>query len=160
MTASATDFDTISPVPATLTVAGVECTVRRIKMRELMLAARVLTAGMRDAMPSLDFSKMGEQDLAALLLTALPEAIDEFVDLLNALVVPPDQITEEALARLRVELNNPDPDTVMDLLPILVAQERDTFLALLGKFRQTLQLMTAPSRGAAKAKAKAALKKK
>jgi hypothetical protein len=118
MTASATEFDTISPTDGTVDVVGVTCTVRRIKVRELMLAARVLTAGMgAGTISQFDFQKMSPNDWAAVLLTSIPDAGDAFVDLVNALVRPPDGIKDDELASVRAELANPDPGLLLDVIP-------------------------------------------
>jgi uncharacterized protein DUF6631 len=161
MTASATDQDLqdLVPTEGTVTIAGVECTVRRIKLRELMLAARVLTAGMRDGLAAVEFEEMDGQAWIALLVAAIPEAHEELIDLIDAIVQPPDQVDADDLQRLRTELQNPEPETLLDLLPVVVEQERETFLALLGKFQTVLKLVSAPQRGATKAKAKAAAKR-
>jgi hypothetical protein len=140
MTASATEeFDVINPPEATLTVAGVTCTVRRVRLRQLMFAIRVLTNGMNESLAQVEFDELGQQEWMALLMAAVPNAIDEFIDLINALVQPPDQISKSELEALRRELENPDPELLVDLVPIIVAQEKDTFSALLGKATALLE---------------------
>jgi hypothetical protein len=144
------DLEVIAPPEGTVDVAGVTCTVRRIRTRELMMLARVLTAGLGDHLDLLSLGSEGEDDDSwqergtALLLMAIPDAHEEVLELLRVLVVPRQKIVDEEVRNLFAkEMANPDPGVVMEVFAVLVAQEKDTFPALLGKARQVFGMVTA-----------------
>lgn len=136
----AEDLEKLVPqLPESVTVAGVLCKVNRVRTRELMLLARILTRGIGENMAMVDFK--GDPDeveaqVLGLLVVAIPEAGDEVLDLLRVIVQPAEKIVDEqqrnAFAR---EMGNPDVDTMLDALGVMVRQERETFPLLVGKFR-------------------------
>lgn len=140
------DLATIAPTEGPVTIAGVPCMVRRVRTRELMLLVRVLTAGFGPGLSAIDF-KGSESDwgpqLAGLMVMAIPEAHDEFLDLLRALVEPENTLDDEARTAFDAEIRNPDIDTSMDVIATIAAQERDTFPALLGKAKLLVGQVTA-----------------
>jgi hypothetical protein len=136
---AAHDLETLIPaLPSEVTVAGVLCTVNRVRTRELMLLARVLTRGIGENMKMVDFEDdAAESQILGLLVVAIPEAGDEVLDLIQALVKPAEKLPDsDPRARaFREEMANPDVATTLDVLGVLVRQEKDTFPLLLGKFR-------------------------
>lgn len=140
MTASATkkaksDLDVIVPTVQTVPVAGVECKVKRLKMRELMQAVNVVTTGAGSSMQHIDLSGAGAAEFGALLLMAIPAAGDEFTDLLGALLEPVEKLSEKdsRWVEFQAELRNPDPEVGLEVARILLEQEADTIDSLLGK---------------------------
>lgn len=129
------DLDVIVPIEQTIVVADVKCRVRRVRTRELMLTARVLTAGLGTGIREMEFEEEGwEQDAVAALVMAIPEAHEEFLELLRVLVEPLEKISDDKVrARFDEEMRNPDVDTSMDVINALVHQEAETFQQLLGK---------------------------
>jgi hypothetical protein len=133
--ASLTDLGVILPDLPTVTIGCIPARVKQLRTRELMLLIRVLTSGAGQSFRHLTVGAEDfEQQLIALLIMAIPEAGDEFVELLQAIVEPAEPIKDSGIQKLwNRELANPDPATTMDVLAALVAQERETFPALLGK---------------------------
>lgn len=134
------DLQSLIPEPpGELVVAGVPCVVNRVKTRELMLLARVVTRGIGDNMDMIDlerFEEQGEQQLLGLLVVAIPEAGDEMLDLLRVLIQPQEPITEQGTRNVfAAAMANPDVDLTLDALAIMVHQERETFPLLVGKFQ-------------------------
>jgi hypothetical protein len=124
------------PDPALIDIAGMPVRIRRLQTRELLLAIRVLTVGMGAGIASVDLSADKEeltQTVLALLITAIPDAPDELLDLLAALVEPRNKSDKQALGEL---MGNPPIDVTMDILGAVVAQEKDDLAALVGKARQ------------------------
>ena len=129
------DLSVIVPDLTTITIGGISARVKRIRTRELMLLVRVLTSG---AGQSFHHIKVGEEDfdqqLIGLLIMAVPEAHEEFVELLQAIVEPVEPIQDsDTQKRWNQELANPEIDTTMDVMAALLTQEKDTIPVLLGK---------------------------
>lgn len=134
----AKDLESLIPqLPESVTVAGVPCVVNRVRTRELMLLARVLTRGIGANMDMVDFdAENADSQMMGLLIVAIPEAGEEVVDLIRALVRPAEKLTDDALRKaFQAEMANPDVDTTMDVLGVLVRQEKETFPLLVGKAR-------------------------
>jgi hypothetical protein len=144
----------LNPSEGQIVVAGVTCTVRRIKLRELLYAIRVLTNGMRGGLAEVEFDQLDQSAWIGLMMSAIPNAVDEFVDLMNILIRPPDGVAKADLERVQAELENPDPDLLLDLVPIVVAQEQQTFELLLGKATRLLESKKKQASVAKKVRAK------
>lgn len=130
------DLAVIMPDPALIDIAGMPVRIRRLQTRELLLAIRVLTVGMGAGIAAVDLSADKEeltQTVLALLITAIPDAPDELLDLLAALVEARNKDDRQALGEL---MGNPPIDVTMDILGAVVAQEKDDLSALVGKARQ------------------------
>lgn len=128
-------LDTIAPTEAPVTVGDIPCRVKRLRMRELMKLVRVLTTGLGDGLARLDFNAEAEefgQQLFGMAIVGIPEAEDEFVELVQALVEPVDP---RHSGRVREALDNPEADIVIDVLGVVIEQERESFGLLLGKLR-------------------------
>lgn len=118
------DLAAILPSADTLTVGGIPCEVRRIKMRELMLLAQIISAGPGMALARVDWSEATQDQVMAMALIALPEAEAEVFNFLRAVVAP----REKAKANeLQPHLDNPDPSDFLAIVGVLIAQERDEF---------------------------------
>lgn len=131
-------LDTILPEPGHVTVDGVRCQVNRLRMRELMKLVRVLTTGVGDGLARLDFNAGQDvfaQQLLGLAIVGIPEAEDEFIELVQNIVVPVDPRYSQ---QIRESLDNPDADLMVDVITLVVSQEQDSFDALLGKLRNLL----------------------
>lgn len=131
-------LDTILPEPGTVTVDGVRCQINRLRMRELMKLVRVLTTGVGDGLSRLDYSAGDDafaQQLLGLAIVGIPEAEDEFAELLQAVVVPVDPRYSE---QVREAMDNPEADLLVDIIQLVVAQEQESFGALLGKLRNLI----------------------
>lgn len=132
------DFESLLPaVPEQITVAGVPCVVNRVKLRELMLLARVVTRGIGENMTMVDVEADDvDQQLMGLLVVAIPESGDEMLDLIRVLIRPAEKIAdEEQRNAFAAEMVNPDVALTLDALAIMLRQEKDTIPMLVGKFR-------------------------
>ena len=126
-------LETIAPTEQAVTVDGVPCRVSRLRMRELLKLVRVLTTGLGDAMSALDFNADKDafaQQLMSAAIVGIPHAEDEFVELVQAVVVPQDPRRAD---EVRDALHNPDLDVVIDAVGVVIDQEADAFQSLLGK---------------------------
>jgi hypothetical protein len=133
------DMTVIAPEERLITVGGVECRVRRVRTRELMLFVRVVTSGGAYGLQKVDFKDKGQ--IGALILMAIPEAHEEFLELLRALVVPTDSgfgPTHEGYVQFTEAMENPPVDTTFEVAEVLVEQESGTFVALWGKVQNLL----------------------
>jgi len=145
------DLEVILPEQGVVVVVGVPCRVKRIKLREMMLLARVLTAGVGANLAELriDDEEGFEEKLMALLVMAIPEAGPETCDLFAALVEPIRALEDDTkqhtgkVLLVTEEMRNPDPEVAFDILGIVAAQEKDTFPLLLGKARAVFGNVTA-----------------
>jgi hypothetical protein len=135
----AKDLESLLPqLPDRVEVAGVPCVVNRIRTRELMLLARVLTRGVGSNLQMVDFdSDDVESQIMGLLIVAIPEAGDEILDLIRALVRPEEKLSDKdpRSATFRAAMANPEMDTTLDVLAVLVRQEKETFPLLVGKVK-------------------------
>jgi hypothetical protein len=134
------EFDSILPQGGRVEIApGLLAEVRRLKSREFLLLMRVITRGLGGGISQVrltgsDPEEM-QQELLTLLMLAVPEAIEEFGDFLLAIVEP---VTEAERAKVKQAAMNPDPDKLLDVLGVLVEQEKDDLSALVGKARAWL----------------------
>lgn len=130
---------TIAPEATAIEVDGVRCQVNRLRMRELMKLVRVLTTGVGDGITRLDYTNASQdefaQQLFGMAIVGIPEAEDEFAELLQAVVVPVDPRHSD---NVRAAMDNPEADLVVDVIGIVIEQEKESFSALLGKLRNLL----------------------
>lgn len=123
----------------TFAVNGIPCQVKRIKSREFLALMRVITKGLGGNVArfkfSMDDADEAQAQILALLLMAIPNAIDEFADLLMGMVQAKDRTQQGAVM---AEMQNPDVDVLMDAITVLLEQEKDDMVALVGKARASL----------------------
>lgn len=112
--------------------------IRPLKLKELFAAFKIITRGSAAVMGSLDFGALDQEDfsntLIALLVTALPEAPEEFSEFLRISVDPvaPDgkwkstQEQIEAESHLDEILFDPEITDAIDIVSaIIYAESRD-----------------------------------
>jgi hypothetical protein len=134
------DLEILVPEEALVEVAGVQCRVKRIRMRELMLLAKVIANGAGKAFAELDFrSPDFTTQVTAVLIYALPNAHEEFLQLLRAIVEPVEKLHGDAAAEFKMELTNPEAMVGFEVVEIIAVQEHETFRELLGKAKTVLQ---------------------
>lgn len=131
------DLDLIVPEVTPLVIDGIPCHVGRLRFREFMALTRVLTAGL-----GVNLSKLGlnfddadefGRDLSALMILALPNALNEFQVFLAEIVKADDAEQQASLARYLH--GNPELEPLLEVIEIVVIQERDELGALMGKVR-------------------------
>lgn len=130
--------------PGHIVVAGVDCVVNRVKTRELTLLARVVTRGMGKSLEEIDLDELGTEQIAALLVMSIPESGEAITDLIAALIEPEEKVTDDGVRKVfQKELSNPDIDVTLEVLQIVIEQEREVFPMLLGKFRVLFKVAAA-----------------
>lgn len=134
------DLEVISPSTGELTIRGIKCRVNRLKTREILLLLRVFTRTFGENIGELGINLDDEDDetasrLAGILIVAIPEGIEEFIDLFAGLVEPVGKLNDAQRRELDEELRNPDPDVAVEVIDIIVEQEKDDLKSLLGKVR-------------------------
>jgi hypothetical protein len=130
------DLDVILPQGGLTTVGGFKVRVRRLKTREFLALMRVITNGLGPGLGGMkldtDDQEQMKADLVALVVTALPNAAEEFVEFLNV-VIEPESTGERAGVALAMQ--NPDPMEALDLIGVVVEQEIPDLAVLAGKAR-------------------------
>lgn len=129
------DLEPILPTPFFTEVAGCKCTVRRLKTREFLMLMQVLTSGLGPALGEvkLDFTDEDTiaRDLSALMLLAVPNAVDEFMQFLRSVVEP---VRDEDRGTVATYLaDNPDLDVMVEIFEGIATQEKDDLAILAGK---------------------------
>jgi len=128
------ELEALMPDGASITVAGVECRVRRIRTRELLRLIRIMTEGLGGRLALLDFgSAESDEDLAskvvAALVSAIPYAEDELIGFVQTVVEPRSSDVSD-VKLVASELQNPDVGTLVRVLTAVVEQEADEWVRL------------------------------
>lgn len=131
------DVDVIVPMlTERFVIEGIDVRVGRLRTREMLSLLGILTKGLGDHIGQLDFDSDDENEFGAkmigLMLVAIPEAQDEFIDFVQRIVVPVDKSDQTKLYKL---LDNPELETLMDVAERVVAQEKGELSQLVGKAR-------------------------
>jgi hypothetical protein len=133
------DLEVILAEPGSLEIAGIAVQVNRIRANEFFALINVLTAGLEGrmgaVMENLQEAEGGDETQAALVtmfVLAVPKALPEFAQFLRTIT---HARQESDRARLALELENPDPGDLLDILGVLAVQEKDDLYALVGKAR-------------------------
>lgn len=129
------DIEVILPIPGEVTINGLACTVRRLKTREFLALLRVVTSGLGPALGEVDIDFTdGEsfgRDMSALMLLAIPNAVDEFALFLTQIVEPKDKGRAGEVSAYLAD--NPDLDVLLDVFEKVAEQEKDDLAVLAGK---------------------------
>jgi hypothetical protein len=127
-----TDSEVILPDTQSVTIQGIEAEVRRLRTREFLALMKVLLRGVGGDLIDI----FGEEDqeklqgrLVGAMLVAIPNATNEFVMFLQAVVVAKDQKQRKQLMDY---LENPELSDLLDVARVIIEQEVDEF-ARLGK---------------------------
>lgn len=141
------DVDAIAPVPGEITLSsGTVVRVSRLRTRELFKLLKIVTTGAAYLLPQLDFDMSDREKFAGqmvgLIFTAIPEAEDEAIDFILAMVSPVDLIekpktkeqrasNEAKILALNEELQyNPEIMDTFSIIETVIATESDDLLAL------------------------------
>lgn len=136
------DVEAVSPEEGKVEVDGVVCRVRRLQTREILQIVKILTRGLGPGIKDVTIdTDMLEQDVLALLILAVPNAIDEMFDLLTSVVEP---VSNYDRAKFLAAMKNPPPETMLDVFEVIALQEKDDLHRLVGKVQaMTSRLKTA-----------------
>jgi hypothetical protein len=135
MTATVRDIEEILPDEATVTISGIQCRVERIKTRGLAMFMRVIGASVGTRITSLNISSdpnEAAKELIGILMIAIPNAIDNTLAFVKMVVKP---INEDDAKALDAALFDPEPEELLDVIMVIVEQEKGNFAALWGKAR-------------------------
>lgn len=131
------DLGVILPEPGKMEIGGIPVEVRRLKTREFLLLMRVITGGMGASMRDIRLNTKDEEamvaDLISIVMLAIPFAIEEFGEFVISIVEAKNK--HEHAAQLRQALENPEIEDLMNIIGIVVEQERDDLGVLAGKAR-------------------------
>ncbi len=119
-----------------LKIDGMSARVGRLRAREVIRLVGIITRGLGDNIRYLRFDTENVQaTLTAAFVMAVPNALDETLAFVASIVHP---VVPDDAARLRAALENPDLETVLDILGVVALQESDEMKALVGKARALL----------------------
>ena len=136
----------IDGAPATIPLStGLEVEIQRLKMRQLMRAARIITHGAGDAITALNLDSVDDfaESILPVILLAIPDAEQEAIDFIISMVQPvgfqqnprtdADRKRNAALYSPMIDvLANPEIDDVFTIFEKVFEQERP-YLESLGK---------------------------
>jgi hypothetical protein len=124
--------------PTSLTLSnGISVSVNRLKTRETLKLLKILTRGAGYALSSIDLKNSAEDFSETLVMAAvfaIPEAENETIDFLRAMVIPEGlNLTaktkaaraenEELIEALDDYLSNPELDDLLDIISEIIKQE-------------------------------------
>lgn len=133
------DLEEILPDAKPIEVAGHPCTVRRLMTREVLMLGRVLTAGLGPAMANIDLQGPAAQNqMVAALMMAIPNAPDETIMFLRAVLDPVDP---DDAGEVMAVMGNPPFDVTMDIIVRMAEQEAETIQQLVGKGKAAVALL-------------------
>jgi hypothetical protein len=134
--------------PITLST-GLEVEIRPLKLREFLKLLKVITRGGASIMGNvnLDFNDTDAfvQELLAIILFAVPEAEDEVVEFLEAIVKPTGLVGDiqkdsDKMTLLVNTFDNPEIEDVIDVITLLVRTEGRDLQALGKRLRAMFQV--------------------
>lgn len=133
------DLEAIAPDEGKVYVGGVQVRVKRLKFREILSLARIVSNGAGAGMSqfSIDTSspEAMQTGILGILTFALPNAADETFEFLQQ-VVEPVNTGNQAKKQLQQAMDNPELDEVLDVINLLVGQEMDDIFELVGKVKR------------------------
>jgi hypothetical protein len=127
--------------------SGLEIEVERLKTRQLFKLVKILTSGGGQLLGNLNLSADSNADefasqLVALAVVAIPEAEDEAIDFIRAMVRPAGLVRSNKLTKkqaeaneqraydLYVELENPELDDLITIFEKVIANEAEHIQSL------------------------------
>lgn len=140
------EVDVLLPEPGQLKlVSGIIVKIVPLKLRELLKLIRIVTRGGAQLLPNLRFSGVAPADFAAqfaaLVLFALPEAENEAVEFIQAMVEPEElrrpvrtdadrAFNTQQWELIYAELTNPELDDVVTIIESVVQREAEDLQSL------------------------------
>lgn len=149
------DIEEILPSPGEYSIRAeggrvIRVNVKRLRTREFLMLMRAVTGGLGSAMAAIRVNTTDEDqmvsDLISIFMLAIPNSIDEFAAFLLSIVEAKDRSEQGDLAR---EMQNPEIEVLMDLVGLVIEQEKDDLSVLMGKatawLAKTKQVLTKTS---------------
>lgn len=135
------DLQAIVPENGIVTIDGVQYRVKRLRLLELAALMRIVTVGAGPALPMLA-DMQNEDDFLpqamGVVIVSLPNAVEQVVEFLQMVLEPVDSDASKD------GLVNPDPDAFLDVVSVILDQEKDEFPALVGKARRLWEVQVRP----------------
>ncbi len=159
MTTVSTDVDTILAEPEDLTLSnGFGIRVKRIKTRETFKLLKIITSGMSGSIGSLLFNEDDSEEaftgaLLGAVIVSVPEAEDEAIEFIQAIVEPRNLIenprtkperesNEEQYEKLSRALENPELEDLVTIIEQVVHNEAPQIRALGNRLALLLKVQT------------------
>lgn len=153
------DIDAIVPEPESLTLSdGFEIDVNRLRTRETMKLMKIITRGVSGSIGSILFSEDDSEEsfIGALLgatIVAIPEAENETIEFIRAMVVPSKLIesprtkperesNDEQFEKLHRLLENPELEDLVTILEQVIRNEGPQIRALGNRLALLLKVQT------------------
>jgi len=151
------DIDALAPNSEPLELSsGTTVLIERLKTRQLFKLMKILTAGAGSLLANLSFSSDTDPmefagQLAGLVFVAIPEAEDEAIEFVQAMVAPAnlvqsprtkaDRIENERLwGNLSAELYNPEIDDLISIIERIVRNEAEDIQKLGKRLASLIQM--------------------
>lgn len=159
MTTESNDVEALAPSPDTVTLeSGLVVRVERLRTRGMFKLLKVVTRGggpILMQMP-LDFNDTEAfvQQFLAVVMMAVPEAEDEAIDFIRAMVTPAEfdenaktkaaqQRNRDLIEELVKELEDPEIGDTLEIIMKIVQNEASDIAALGKRLAATLKIQTA-----------------
>jgi hypothetical protein len=149
------EIDVLLPMSTEVKLSsGTVVTIVPLKLREMLRLIRIVTRGGAQMLPNLRFAGASPMDFAAqlvaIVLFSLPEAEDEAVEFVRAMVRPTDLRSGSSDADkaynsqqqdlLAEELSNPELDDVVSIFEVVVSREAADLQSLGKRLRSAFSL--------------------
>ncbi len=135
------DLEVILPPPGKVVIDGVECEVRHLRAREFFKLMGIVTNGIGPGLAQFRWNMDNREEmtgqLMAVLVMAIPEQLDQFLDLVASIVEPKGSVGENR--RIRERLENPEIEDLLPIADAIITNERDNIWSLVGKARAYLE---------------------
>jgi hypothetical protein len=147
-TTGSKDVKIIAPEPDVVELtSGSSVRVKPIKTRETFALLKILTRGAGPILTEFEFDRENpsvfQQQIATVLVMAIPEAMDEAIEFVQIMVEPVDPTwvdrprtkeqrknNEDLLVELYEELENPEIDDLVAIIITIITNEAEHLLAL------------------------------
>lgn len=155
------DVEALTAEPNVITLtSGSVVRVQRLKTRQLLRLLKIFTAGAADALGSLEFDREDTegfaQQLLALIVLSIPEAEDETIEFIQALILPArfeenpktkaaKEANQKLIDDLYNETVNPEIEDLISIFEVVFRAEAEDMIAL-GKRVGALVKTVTPSR--------------
>ena len=127
------DVEAILPEVFEVEIDGIPVTINRLNLREFLALMKIISVGVGANIQTIDFNgEEGEMtgQMIALLMMAVPEAVEETIQFVKVVVKPVDPADAK---QLTAKLQNPEVDVFLDVIAKVIEQEAGELRALLGK---------------------------
>lgn len=156
--AIASDVDALVPESDKITLSsGSVVRVERLRTRGFFKLLKIVTRGGGPILMQMDLNfedpRVFMNQFLAVVVMAIPEAEDEAIDFIRAMVVPAEfvedaksksaqQKNRDLVESLYDELDDPHPEDVLTIIEVIIRNEAEDIVALGKRLAATLKVMT------------------